>query len=294
LKNGEGRYLFANRALCELFGASMDEVVGQSDEQFVDAETLAKIRESDRQVLVEGKSVKTEETRVNLKDGRTLMYLSVKRPLRNEAGAIYALCGISTDITERKRLEDQVRQLAFYDPLTKLPNRRLLDDRLRQALAASKRSACFCALMVFDLDNFKPLNDEHGHLAGDLLLIEVARRLIACVREIDTVGRFGGDEFVVMLRDLDTDQAVSTAQAAVVAEKIRLSLSEPYRLPVSYATKVDGIVEHRCTASIGVVVFLDNGATQDDILKWADAAMYQAKAAGRNRVRFAATPAQPS
>lgn len=293
LKNGEGRYLFANRALCELFGASMDEVVGQSDEKFVDAETLVKIREDDRQVLVEGKSVKTEETRVNLKDGRTLMYLSVKRPLRNEAGAIYALCGISTDITERKRLEDQVRQLAFYDPLTKLPNRRLLDDRLRQALAASKRSACFCALMVFDLDNFKPLNDEHGHLAGDLLLIEVARRLIACVREIDTVGRFGGDEFVVMLRDLNTDQAVSTAQAAVVAEKIRLSLSEPYRLPVSYATKVDGIVEHRCTASIGVVVFLDNGATQEDILKRADAAMYQAKAAGRNLVRFAATPSQP-
>lgn len=102
-------------------------------------------------------------------------------------------------------MQDQVRQLAFYDPLTKLPNRRLLGDRLNQAMAASKRNACYCALMMLDLDIFKPLNDTRGHLVGDLLLIEVARRLNACVREVDSVARIGGDEFVVLLSDLNSD-----------------------------------------------------------------------------------------
>ncbi len=190
------------------------------------------------------------------------------------------------DITERKQMEDRVRQLAFVDPLTKLPNRRLLNDRLTQAIAASKRSACYGAVMVVDLDNFKSLNDTHGHAAGDLLLIEVATRLTGCVRESDTVARFGGDEFVLLLSDLDEDKAISTLQAGVIAEKIRTGLSAPYRLNIGSDGKADATVEHRCTASIGAALFIRHEVAQDDIVRWADAAMYRAKEAGRNSVRF--------
>ena len=136
------------------------------------------------------------------------------------------------------------------------------------------------------LDNFKHLNDTQGHLVGDLLLIEVARRLTCCVRAMDTVARFGGDEFVVLLSDLNADAKASAIQARIVAEKIRTSLSEPYLLTVKHPEQADTIVEHCCSASIGVVVFIDNENTQDDILKWADAAMYQAKAAGRNLIQL--------
>ena len=176
--------------------------------------------------------------------------------------------------------------MAFYDALTGLPNRRLLGDRLNQTMAASKRSGLFAALMFLDLDNFKPLNDAHGHSVGDLLLIEVARRLCACVREMDTVARFGGDEFVVMLGELEPDRAQSISQTAAVAEKIRASLAAPYQLTVTHAGHPDSLVEHHCSASIGVVVFSNHEASLAEILQRADAAMYQAKDAGRNTVRF--------
>jgi diguanylate cyclase (GGDEF)-like protein/PAS domain S-box-containing protein len=190
------------------------------------------------------------------------------------------------DITDRKQLEGEVRQLAFHDPLTKLPNRRLLNDRLIQTMAGSKRSGCYCALMFLDLDNFKPLNDKYGHVVGDLLLIEAANRLKSCVREMDTVARFGGDEFVVMLGDLNVDKGKSTSGARIVAEKIRIALSEPYLLTMKNEGKADTIIEHHCTASIGVALFIDHEASQDDILKWADTAMYQTKEAGGNSIRF--------
>jgi diguanylate cyclase (GGDEF)-like protein len=193
---------------------------------------------------------------------------------------------IYIDITERKNMEEQVRHLAFYDALTNLPNRRLLDDRLSLTMAASKRSGSYGALMFLDLDNFKPLNDAHGHVVGDLLLVEVAKRLKGCIRETDTVARFGGDEFVVMLNELNPDKAMSIRQAEVIAEKIRNRLADPYLLSVRRAGQAATIVEHLCTVSIGVSLFINHEAAQDDILKWADAAMYQAKDAGRNLIRF--------
>jgi len=189
------------------------------------------------------------------------------------------MIGIHTDINQHKRMEDQVRQLAFFDPLTGLPNRRLLADRLSQAMAASKRSACYCALLFIDLDNFKPLNDTHGHDVGDLLLTEVANRLKSGVREMDTVARFGGDEFVVIANGLDVDQAESIVQAAAIAEKIRLSLAAPYRLVNQLDGATAGMIEHHCTATIGVTMFLNHDASGGDLLRWADAAMYEAKAA---------------
>lgn len=180
---------------------------------------------------------------------------------------------------ELRESENHVRRLAFHDTLTQLANRRLLADRLGQVLVACKRSGHHGALMFMDLDNFKSLNDVHGHDAGDMLLVEVAKRLTSCVREVDTVARMGGDEFVVLLGDLDPDAAVAEAHACSVAEKIRLALAGPYIL----WTQAQAPVEHRCTASIGVTLF--NGqSTQENALKLADQAMYLAKDHGRNQV----------
>ena len=194
--------------------------------------------------------------------------------------------GITEDITEEKEAEDHIRNLVFYDTLTQLPNRRLLNDRLGQAMAASKRSGSYGAVMFMDLDNFKPLNDAHGHDVGDLLLVEAAQRITSCVREMDTVARFGGDEFVVMLSELDVDKKLSIAQSGVVAEKIRVTLAEPYLLTRKQESGVEITVEHHCTSSIGVVLFINHEAGQEDIIKRADMAMYQAKEGGRNTIRF--------
>jgi diguanylate cyclase (GGDEF)-like protein/PAS domain S-box-containing protein len=207
-------------------------------------------------------------------------------PIKSKNGRLEKLMGITEDITERKNAEEQVRKLAFYDTLTQLPNRRLLIDRLGQAMAVSKRSKRYGAVMFLDLDKFKSLNDTHGHDMGDLLLIEVAHRITRCLREMDTVARFGGDEFVVMLSELDVDIKLSTEKAAIVAEKIRATLADPYFLTRKREGNEEITVEHHCTSSIGVVLYINHDASLEDILKWADMAMYQAKADGRNIVRF--------
>lgn len=210
--------------------------------------------------------------------------LMEREKLRKEVGLQRDL--LRVEIARRVESEERVRQLAFHDALTGLPNRRMLSDRLSQTMAASKRSGLYGALMFLDLDNFKPLNDAHGHEVGDLLLIEVAQRLIGSVREMDTVVRLGGDEFVVMISELDTDKALSVKQAAGVAEKIRLSIEKPYRLSIPQPNQPDSIVEHHCSVSMGVVVFINHQASQSEILKLADVAMYQAKDSGRNTIRF--------
>ena len=226
-----------------------------------------------------------EEYRIVRPNGEVRWIRDRAFPVRDSGGVVYRIVGVAEDITERKAAEEQIRNLAFYDALTQLPNRRLLNDRMGTAMAASKRSGHYGALMFLDLDNFKPLNDTHGHDMGDFLLVEAARRISSCVREVDTVARFGGDEFVVMLSELDADKAESTAQASIVAEKIRAILAEPYVLKLQQADNAETAIEHHCAASIGVVVF-NSEASAEDILKWADMAMYQAKEGGRNLVRF--------
>ena len=220
------------------------------------------------------------------KNGEIYPELLTISAVTDAQGGLSQYVGLFTDITVRRQMEDKVHQMAFFDPLTRLPNRRTLGDRLGQTMASSKRSGRYGALMVLDLDNFKPLNDAHGHAAGDLLLEAVAARMLACVREVDTVARIGGDEFVVLLSEMDTDRSESMSQAGLIAEKIRLALAAPYSLPLTRQGQEASAVEHRCSASIGVVLFLNHEASQEDILRWADAAMYQAKAAGRNAIRF--------
>ena len=214
---------------------------------------------------------------------RELWVRTIGQPVR-QGDRIVKVFGYIMDITERRALEQEIRSLAYFDPLTKLPNRRMFEDRLRVAMAASQRSGQLGALMYLDLDNFKPINDTHGHAAGDLLLMEVANRLTNCVREIDTVSRTGGDEFEVILGTLDADPAIARAQAMQIAEKIRVTLAQPYLLTLPHAATVTQCIEHRCTASVGVVVFVGQQASQEDVIKWADAAMYQSKAGGRNRI----------
>ena len=227
------------------------------------------------------------ESRMRHKDGHWIWVLDRGKLVSRTPDRLPEwMAGTHTDITVRKSMEIEIRQLAYFDALTGLPNRRLLNDRLNHAMASSKRNGLYGALMFLDLDNFKPLNDTHGHVVGDLLLIEVAHRLSACVREMDTVARLGGDEFVVMLSELEADKAQATAQAGAVAEKIRATLAEPYHLTVVQSGEEEKSVEHRCSASIGLVMFIDHEASQADLLKWADAAMYQAKDTGRNKVSF--------
>jgi diguanylate cyclase (GGDEF)-like protein/PAS domain S-box-containing protein len=181
------------------------------------------------------------------------------------------------EITDRKAAEKEIKKLAFYDPLTRLPNRRLLSDRLQHALSSSTRSGREGAILFIDLDNFKTLNDTLGHDFGDQLLQQVAPRLTNCVREGDTVARLGGDEFVVLLENLSENSEDAAAQAKIVGEKILTTLNQPYLIASE---------ELRSTASIGAALFETHQNNIDDILKQADIAMYQAKAEGRNTIRF--------
>ncbi|MEI7457450.1 MAG: EAL domain-containing protein [Nitrosomonadales bacterium] len=185
------------------------------------------------------------------------------------------------DITDRRHLEAQMHDLAFYDSLTKLPNRRLLLDRLEKALISGVRSRRHCALMFLDLDHFKVLNDLHGHDIGDQLLVEVANRILGCIREQDSAARFGGDEFVVMLEDLSENLSDAVNQADSVAEKIRCALAAPYLLK-----RGEEVISHHCSSSIGVTLFRDHKENIEQLLKWTDMAMYHAKDAGRNVIRF--------
>ncbi len=275
--------LRVNHAFTEITGYSADEMVGAKISKLKsgrhDAAFYAEMWESIRKSGGwQGEIWNRRKTGEMYPEWLTIT------AVRDHEGAVTHYVGTKTDISPRKAAEDEIRHLAFYDALTQLPNRRLLHDRLLHALASCRRSGQYGALMFLDLDNFKPLNDQYGHDVGDLLLIEAALRISACVRDTDTVARFGGDEFVVMISELVADKDASLTQAQIVAEKIRASLAEVYRLNCQISGGDNRVIEHRCTASIGLVLFLDSSA--EEILKCADIAMYRAKEAGRNGVIY--------
>lgn len=197
--------------------------------------------------------------------------------VRSVEGEVTNYVATITDITERKAAESEIEYLAFYDQLTRLPNRRLLLDRLQQALAASARSGAEGALLFIDLDNFKDLNDTLGHEKGDLLLKLVAERLNLCVRDGDTVARLGGDEFVMMIEGLSSVPEEAAAQSKKIGEKVLTALNQPYPLADR---------EHHSTPSIGVTLFSDQKDSIEELMKRADLAMYKAKQAGRNTLCF--------
>lgn len=282
----QAHIIWANQAFARLTGYEVDEAIGRH------FGSLVKSGQQDRQfyeqlwqTILSGQVWRGELINQR-KDGTLYNDETTITPIRGKEGEITHFVTVKGDITARKTREEQLKSLAFYDPLTQLPNRRLLIDRLGHTLVAGKRSGRYGALMFLDLDNFKPLNDEHGHDVGDLLLIEVARRILLCVREEDTVARFGGDEFVVMLKEMDINKEISAMQASGVAEKIRAVLAEPYRLELLQAENGNTTVEHYCTSSIGIVLFVNQESARDEILRQADIAMYKAKAGGGNQVCF--------
>lgn len=291
-QNRDGRITSANAAAQRILALSLDQLQG-----------LTSFDPAWRAVREDGSDFPGEKhpAMVALRTGRPvhgvvmgimapnrgLVWISVSATPLLDHGALTGVYAIFEDITEKRNLEAQIRQLAFHDPLTRLPNRHLLGDRIGQTLIACRRDHHLAALMMLDLDNFKPLNDAHGHLAGDLLLTEVALRLRQAVRAIDTVARFGGDEFVVVLHDLSADQDQAIRQAQAVADKIRSSLGAPYRLVPTWDGAAPQIT-HACSASIGVTLLDPIHDDAASALRRADAAMYTAKSQGRNRVHLEA------
>jgi diguanylate cyclase (GGDEF)-like protein/PAS domain S-box-containing protein len=217
------------------------------------------------------------EFRLLHRQGHHVPVLSRGFVLRNAAGEAVRVSGTNADLTERKLAEERIHQLAYYDALTDLPNRRFLIEQLRKALTACARSGERGALLFIDLDHFKEINDHWGHDQGDELLRQVAQRLRDCVREVDMVARLGGDEFVVLLENLGVDSAPAAVETEQVGHKLLERLNQPYQI---------GNRPYRGTPSIGMTLFSGQSTGVDDLLRQADLAMYQAKAAGRNALRF--------
>jgi diguanylate cyclase (GGDEF)-like protein/PAS domain S-box-containing protein len=268
------RVRFWNKGAERLYGWTQAEAIGRSIEDLLHDDS-ALLKAATHTVMQRGEW--SGEMRERHKSGSFLTVEANWTLVRDSEGRPESIFAIKTDITQRKAAEREINHLAFYDALTLLPNRLLLMERLRHALAATARSRREGALLFIDLDNFKTLNDTLGHHVGDLLLQQVATRLTGSVREVDTVARLGGDEFVVMLENLSEDSADALEQAREVGEKVLLALNQPFQF-AGY--------EHRSTPSIGITLFGDHRNDVAELLKRADLAMYQAKAAGRNTLRF--------
>ncbi|MFA6120682.1 MAG: EAL domain-containing protein [Sideroxydans sp.] len=277
-----GEIVDANQAACKFYGYVLTEMQGMN---IAHINTLSpeEVAEERRRAKQQERNYFVFQHRLADGDSRTVEVYS--SPVDVEGRSL--LFSIIHDITERKSLEDKMHDLAFYDPLTRLPNRRLLLDRLGMALNDCARTRRYGALLFLDLDHFKMLNDLHGHDVGDQLLVEVSDRILNCIREQDSAARFGGDEFVVMLEGLSEHMTEAVVQAEVVAEKIRESLAKPYSLKHLAGALVDmEYITHHCSSSIGVTLFRDQVESLEQLLKWTDMAMYRAKEAGRNTIRF--------
>jgi diguanylate cyclase (GGDEF)-like protein/PAS domain S-box-containing protein len=270
------RILRVNHAITEITGYGAEELVGQTplvlrsgrhDDAFFEAIDASVRRDGHWQ----------GEVWERRKSGEIYPNWMSVTAVKSDDGAVTHFVSTRYDVTERKAAEDEIKYLAFFDPLTRLPNRRLLQERLRQAVAVNAVAPRHGALLFIDLDNFKSLNDTLGHDQGDLLLQRVAQRLSSCVRECDTVARLGGDEFVVMIEDLSARIEEAVGQAESIGGKLAARLNQRFLL---------GSHKYNCTPSIGVTLFGGRHESIEELLKQADLAMYQAKAAGRNTLRF--------
>ena len=272
----EARIVFANQAFEEHTGYQREEVMGQTPHVLLELEpAMAKLREMSS-ALQSNRKARTEMEVRRKNQTSFWVELEVVAVQLNE-DVVTHWVAVGRDITQRKTAEDMIRHLALYDPLTDLPNRQLLMDRLHKALYQSARSGQHGALMFIDLDNFKILNDTLGHHVGDQLLQLVAIRLKSSVRKTDTVARLGGDEFVVMVDDLSTDPATAMEKSRALVDKVLSTLREPFQIAGH---------QHYATTSIGVAAFVGQQSDVAELLKQADIAMYQAKALGRNTVCF--------
>lgn len=272
----DAKILRVNQSFQKITGYTATEVLGKNPRFLQSGQhTMEFYREMWGELLARGKW--TGEIWDKRKNGEIYpSYLTITA-VPDDSGLASHYVSVFRDVSDAKRSEEEIRNLAFYDHLTELPNRRLLTEKFHAALLSSDRSEQYGALLFLDLDRFKSLNDAQGHRVGDLMLVEVARRLARSVREVDTVARLGGDEFIVLLENLSEDATEAVAHANAVADKIRQNLSEPYQL---------NSCEHCTTPSIGVTLFYAQELSMDELFRRADTAMYRAKASGRNAVCF--------
>ena len=275
IKDDGGRFVYMNQGWATAFGLAPQDWIGQTECAVMPGDAARQIRERELEVLRSGIPAEAiEET--SGPDGATSYWKNIRFPFSGANGQ-RLLGGLSIDITREKLAEETIQKLAHLDPLTDLPNRRLMLLRLKTALANSERSRNHGALLFIDLDNFKTLNDTRGHDVGDQLLRQTGARLAACVREVDTVARTGGDEFVVILESLSSAADEAAAQAEMVGKKILATINQ--------STMLSG-VEHQGSASIGITLFCDRQFSPEELMKRADLAMYRVKSTGRNALRF--------
>ena len=269
--------LRVNRAFTEITGYSQEDAIGQTPELLSSSGLQDKAFYERVWDSINTAGLWKGEAWSKRKSGEIYPEYITITAVKDTAGITTNYVSTHTDITTRKAAEDEIKNLAFYDALTELPNRRLLFDRLNQSIAATARSGLSGALLFLDLDYFKTLNDTMGHDVGDILLQQVATRLITCVREGDSVARIGGDEFVVLLENLSPQAIVAAEQARVIAGKILLTLNKPYKFNMQ---------TYQSSCSIGATLFSGHEKKIEELLKQSDIAMYQSKTAGRNTLRF--------
>ena len=274
----DGRYRYVNQAFASGVRRPRDEIIGRRIWDVFSKEEADK-RFAVVQWVFENAESRVIEVRVPRPDGDRFYITTVKPILSSQREVVSVIC-ISKEITERKVMEERLARMAQYDTLTDLPNRALFNDRLLHAMAQARRDQGRLALMSIDLDRFKPVNDSHGHHIGDLLLQAVAQRMQDCVRESDSVGRIGGDEFFILLPVID-----SATDALTVAEKVRDALSQPFDL--------EGLHSISISSSIGIALYPDHGDDALQLYKYADQAMYRAKEQGRNQTQIFQAP-EPS
>jgi diguanylate cyclase (GGDEF)-like protein/PAS domain S-box-containing protein len=271
-----GVILRVNQAFTRLTGFSAEEAIGRKRVLLISGRQDKAFYQQIRQTLMKSGYWQGEMWNRRKNGELYAEWLTISAVVAPD-GVTTHYVGAFSEVTKAKEAEAAIHRLAYYDPLTNLPNRRLLHDRIGQALVGSRRSGHHGAVVFLDLDNFKSLNDTRGHDVGDQLLVEMARRIQANVRGGDTVARLGGDEFVLIFEDLSTDAKDATNQVSLMGEKIRQAIAQPCDL--------DGI-EFRCTASFGVALYRGQDETVTTLLKNADIAMYKAKGAGRDTLRF--------
>jgi len=283
ITDSQFRCQYVNQKVCDLFDLPAVKINGNTDAAFFDAATCEQLRENDLSVLRSGERVASEKSKMMSQNQQEHVFISVKLPQRNPDGSVYALCGISTDITEHKQIRNQLQQLAFFDMLTGLPNHRLTLDRLDHALGGRNKTVFKGAVLFIDLDNFKTDNDTLDHDVGDQLLQQVAKRLERELLATEAVGRLGADEFVLIVEDIALNTVDAIASARDIAELLRQQFMQPFDLKGT---------PHLCSVRIGVALFSDAEGNVDNLFKGADLALAAATVNGRNQVQFFNRPMQ--
>ena len=276
ITDAEGVILRVNQAFAETAGYTAEEIVGKTPRMLKSGRHNADFYR-DMWKTIKQTGTWQGEIWDRRKNGEIYPKWLTITAVKGDDGLTTHYVGSHIDITERKAADEKIKHLAFYDSLTGLPNRRLLMDRLGHALASSARTGKQGALLFIDMDNFKSLNDTLGHDVGDLLLQQVAQRLTSCVREVDTVSRLGGDEFMVVLENLGGQALEAASRTEAITEQVMAALNRTFQL---------GTYQHHCTPSIGATLFNGHQATIEELMKQADISMYKAKQAGRNTLRF--------